>query len=998
MANENATKLRFVNDSKEFGEEVSSEHFGGVFVGFRNLDRFSSIADASGLNFIRWPGGAAGEQAGWYGLEFENLVETESPKSGLSEVAAYSVEQGATLSIVIPTGEYANDLDRAGEDIQNFLENLADGVLGTLPDRLIFEIGNEYYAIPEFIEDPSLYGEVASAFVDQINAFRVENPGAFGQTVLETAIQMGKFEADNDAIISALDENLFEAIDHLVLHRYPWGLDDANSMVDHYKTAIEAWTNAGVASDISILMSEWNVASWTRNEARDTFIELQAEQFGINVALSEVDLDTRSNAEFETFWQHGTIRAPSGEVIDTKFGISKRDYGLAQASGLLEVFSAGLEVGVDVASLYGVDTPYAGSIGFGNQQFVGAEMLRLMSESLPGTRRLNIDVENQRDDQLNVWAFAADDRAVFYFSIDELDPDGGPVSMNIDLSELGYDVANSSIRTLTSTLSNTWMSDHNVVDNPNVDETPEGRLFEKGVISESEPILVDRNLVLSFPVSFLVIEVTIPLDTDENGASDPDTTEEHALANTFIFGSEEDDIIYGTNNSDILQGFGGNDIITGGDSDDVFVLDANPDSRDVIQDYSGALLDLESGTVTGDALLVQGTTEIQMQISGSDVHFSGAIIRNATSGNLMVSFLNSVTDVDRWDTAFLSRSEIASEQLVTKIFDLDGNDNFSEVDLTFASNGSISELSILNDDGSKSLISFDRMNEHDWDRREELLNSTGQVLETSELDDAGGTTKTFFDPALSRTWESFMRRFDSEEELTEQFVTYDAGHSQRMIYDTSFAEAWQTIREDRNSTGELYDKRVTYDDGVELRTILDVDQNQSWSTIQEIRDADGLLFDKRFHYDTGTSQRIILDVENENPWELIVELRKADGILFDKRTTHDDGSQTRLVFDVQGETWETIRENIESNGRLLDKITTHDSGYSTRLIIDSENAHVWSQIVETRNPDGAMIKKSTSYDDDQLQILLFDVGEESDWDIHSRIYNGDGDITSEQFE
>lgn len=998
MAGESITQLRFTDNSEKFGEEVSFEHFGGVFVGFRKLDRFSDIADASGLNLIRWPGGAAGEQAGWYGLEYENLVEAENPKSGLSEVASYAAEQGATLSIVIPTGEYANDLDRAREDIQHFLEHLADGFLGTLPERLILEIGNEYYAIPEFIEEPHLYGQVASAFVDQINTFKAEHPSAFPQTTLETAIQIGRLEADNDAIINALNENLTDAVDHLVLHRFPWGLDDADNMVDYYKTAIEAWSDAGAASDISILMSEWNVASWTRLEARNTFIELQAEQFGINISLSEADLDSRSHTEFETFWQHGTIVSPSGEVADTKFGLSKRDYGLAQASGLMEVFSAGLEVGVDLASLYGVDTPYAASIAFGNERFVGADMLRLMSESLPGTRRLDIDVDNQRDDQINIWAFASDTKAVFYFSVDELDEESGPLNKKIDLSELGYDAGYASIRTLTSVLRETWMSDHNVVDNHNVDETPEGRLYEQGVVSQVEPVLVGGNLELSFDVSFQIIEVTIPLDLDDGDEAEPVAAHESELIDALIFGSDKDDIIHGTDGDDILQSFGGDDTLIGGDGDDVFILDAQAHGIDEILDYAGVAVDLDSGIISGDALLIQESAGAQIHILGADVALSGAIVRDASSENLMVSFLNYPTEVSHWNTPFLSSAEISSEHLITKIFDLGNNETFSEIEVTFASNGSAREFNVLNDDGSRSVISFDRLNEHEWERHEEIFDQLGQLIERNEHDEAGGTTKTVFDPTFSRDWENFMRHFDSEGELKEQFVTYDQGNSQRSIYDTSSEEFWHFIREDRNSEGELYDKRVVYDSGRELRTILDVDQSNIWSNIQEYRDTNGLLFDKRFNYDNGTSQRIILDVEEEDTWDTIFEFRNADGSLFDKRTIYDDGSQTRFVIDVDGESWETIRENTSSDGELYEKITLHDNGYSTRLIIDSENTHTWSQIVETRNPDGDMLKKSTSYDNKQLQILLFELKEGSDWDVHTRIFNSENEMIYENFE
>ena len=998
MVDKNITHLRLSDHAGEPGELISSQHFGGVYVGYRSIERFESIAEAAGLNLIRWPGGAAGEQADWYGLEFDDLVDSNSPKNGLTEVLAHAVEQGATLSIVIPTAEYSGDLDRARNDIREFVSRLMDGNLGKLPERLIFEIGNEYYAIPEFIAEPHLYGEVANVMVNEIHTFKTENPDLFDQVILETSVQIGKFEEDNSAIIDALTKSTIESIDHLVLHRFSWGLDDADSKVDHYNAAIEMWHKAGTTPDISILMSEWNVASWTRVEARDTFIDLQIAQFGVEYSPQDIDLEARSNAGFEKFWQYGTIVSPSGETLDTKFGLSKRDYGLAQASALIEIFSAGLEVGVDIASLYGVDTPYAGSIAFGGTRFVTSDMLKMMSERLPGTKKLNLDVDNQRDEVMNVWGFAAADRVVFYFSVDEIETAGGDFSTRIDLSELGYEVENASIRTLKSVLGETWMLDYQVPDNSEVDETPEGRLYEQGTMSIIEPVLSDGSLELTFEVPFQIIEVTIPLNHGEGGSVSSGSYVGHLEIDNFIFESMDSDVVTGTEENDLLNGSGNSNYYIGGSGEDVFVLDASSQVQNTILDYSGAIVDFELGEVAGDIVILQSVTQAHPEISGTDVEISGSIITGAASGNLMISYLNHKLDQVNWIVNPELNSDILSEHSVTKIYDLNDNESFSEIEVELDSAGNFSRFLVLNDDKTKQVISFDRTNNKDWFRHEETLSATDQVLGVSFHGHGGDIVTTVYDPNLVHTWESLMQRFDGKGEMVERLLVYDLGHSHRTIKDTVSDKIWETIREYRNTADRLYDKRVLYDNGYELRTVLDTAENNNWSSIQEFRDVNGYLFDKRFNYDDMTSQRIVLDVDDERKWDSIFELRSADGSLYDKRTNFDDGSRLRLIFDVDGQEWKTIREETTSSGNIHEKITTLHNGNSTRLIIDTESIHDWSQILENRNPEGELLKKSTSYGDGKLQILLFDTEGVNDWDVHSRIYDSDGVVISEQFD
>jgi len=466
-----------------------------------------------------------------------------------------------------------------------------------------------------------------------------------------------------------------------------------------------------------------------------------------------------------------------------------------------------------------------------------------------------------------------------------------------------------------------------------------------------------------------------------------------------LLGHGANDALFGFDGDDLIFGGAGEDTLTGGQGQDTFVFDADDPDADTVTDYEGASVDLLSGQLSGDAVFIQNMSSFDMQIIGTDVHLSGDVIQNATSGNLLVAYLNGTSDIASWSRAALSGIGTAASTLIATLFDLDGNEAFDQIQLSFDTAGNTTTLTALNDDGSQTITSFDVSEAESWGRQVEELNNQGQRTQLDQSLDNGGTVEASYDPENTRSWNSFTREFDESSELSEQMVVYDDGTSRRLINDTDEANVWQQIIEDRNSGGALDDKRVVYDNGSELRTILDVDETNTWDSVEEFRDAGGALYDKRFNYDDGTSQRLIFDTEGTEVWDNIVEFRDDAGALQDKRTNYDNGTQLRLILDPNDTaSWETIRELSNAEGNMYDKLTTGDTGASTRVILDTESAANWDMIVENRNADGDMFKKTTTYDNTNYQLLLFDVDDVESWDVHTRVFNSDDVLISESFE
>lgn len=641
---------------------VTDEHFGGIYTGYRNFGRYDTAAEEIGLTTIRWPGGAAAENASWFGLEFENLVDPNRNKEGLREMAARAIEDGLPLNIILPTNEYAGDAARFKTDLRALLERMDDGTLGPKPPEITFEIGNEYYAASNFKNDPGAYGEIVSATAQVFREFKEDNPNSFNDIDINLAAQIGKEIDENDAILSSLSPDDIAQIDTLIFHRFAWGMDDARAREERVETSLAAWIEAGIDPDYEAYMSGWNVASWTRNEALNKYEDEMALVFGENVDRTLINLDARNHVGFETFWQTGQVTSQGGVVVATKWGLANRDYGLAQAAAMIELFKMGLDLGVDAAAIYGVDTPYAAHLSWGGEVFVGGAMMSMLSESLVGTWTIETNAANQRDGEINLHAFEDDDRVVLYLSADAFEAGVTSLEAQLDLSALGYDFTGLSARSLTSELDENWMETFGIVDNAAIDETPEGALYATGVIAEADVGFEHDTISFEFTQSYEVIEVILTKSASLTlvGTSQADE----------LTGGLEDDVLDGNEGDDLLDGgLGGDDILTGGEGQDSFVF-TKESGIDTVTDFAAGedILDLRAITADIDFLNVAMGDEQKFRIGsvGDDGWIKGTLLFEQAGSDVMIRLLSDGANGSRdvlEDIAVLSNLSVAQLSL-----------------------------------------------------------------------------------------------------------------------------------------------------------------------------------------------------------------------------------------------------------------------------------------------------------------------------------------------
>lgn len=466
---------------------ITLGNFGYNYTGFKSFSRFASQMADSRVGLISWPGGSLAEnQPANYGLNYPDLW-NGNIDFGLDRLFDEAAKFGAGVSIVLPTKRYMDQPQALQSELNGFLDRLLAGSLGPLPDRLIFEVGSEYYAtFGTGAENAAIYGRIAEQMVGTITdalSDPTRNPGGAD---IEIAVQAGRTLDEDAAIRGELGPDTLRNVDMLIYHRfapYATGIDRSidvlDQAVDDWQVAMEA---AGGARP-TIFMSSYNVASYTRAEALRDYVDDQA-ALGNVIDPNSIDTDARTDDGFENYWQAA---------------LTKRHYGIEQTRVLLELQSHVGSIGMGAASAYGTDMQHPARLTWTStdgdgHDFVGQDILDMMQESTLGTRILKVSIQNdQEKENLWVYGYENNDKLVAFVAWHNLAP--GPLKIDVPgLTSGTYKAVWS--EGLHAEVRPDWKQEFGIPDNPNVDETPESLSFAEGVRTSPPMRLQDGSLFL----------------------------------------------------------------------------------------------------------------------------------------------------------------------------------------------------------------------------------------------------------------------------------------------------------------------------------------------------------------------------------------------------------------------------------------------------------------------------------------------------------------------
>ncbi|MGI9391196.1 MAG: hypothetical protein ACR2O1_14155 [Boseongicola sp.] len=464
-------------------EPLSQLAFGARYTSYRNFDRFLDQTDDANLGLIVWPGGTLAEtRDDRFGFEYDGLYNPDTGKPSITEMMQTAIDEDAALSIVLPTARYADDPDAVVAELRAFLFDLLSGDLGTLPDTLIFEIGSEYYAnFSGGIVDgaASQYGAVAEVIVSEI-ADALGDPAInLFEADIDIAVQLGKTLEDDAAIRAELSTQSIQHTDMVIHHRFAYAAEGIDPRIEELEAILDGWSAAAQGADPDLFVSAWNTVTLTRVGVLQDFIADEAAA-GRIVAAEDVDLVGRTTTAFENYWQ-----AQLSEV----------SYGQEHAAYILESFSSYAEAGMDAGAVYGVDLIHPGRLSFmgddlTHYDFSGAEMIKMIYESVGNTHVLSSDADYSQDDPVTTYAFENDDKLIVFLA----SGDSGAGDVELQIEGIGDTYKGVWGDRLSSETSADWMAMFGVPDNPDVDESAEAETYAVGA-REAASIQQDEDSV-----------------------------------------------------------------------------------------------------------------------------------------------------------------------------------------------------------------------------------------------------------------------------------------------------------------------------------------------------------------------------------------------------------------------------------------------------------------------------------------------------------------------
>lgn len=474
---------------------TTAESFGTRYNAFRNFDDFEDQVDDTSLGMIVWPGGTLSEvNNGIYGFQHEGLFDPNASanRPDLEDIFSFAASKSMAVSIILPTAIYQDDPEALQAGATRFLEDVYSGKFGPLPDKLIIEVGNEYYDVfngsgASQVQD---YGAVVNSYAEVISD--VEARFAVNPDQVRYSVQLGKGEAENDALLEVLSDDALLMTDMLSHHRFVFVPNGAGKQVADVEEGLSDWTDAieDLGGDApNVYLSAYNTASLTRKEASQEYLRDNPGE--------DTDLTGRSNLAFEQFYQDK---------------LEVRAHGLEQGENLLQIFSEYQPLGVEAAGTYGWDTLHAARsslVGTDGEPYVfaGGATQDMMAESLIGTQALDWFQENDHraDDEVSLYGFDSADKLVIFMAAPEFE--GDELATSLSMAGLGQTV---SVRgeSLTAQTPDNWHSLFDIPVTPGVDQSPEAETFAVASQEAFTPQVVGDDIQVTFTQPGEIVRLT----------------------------------------------------------------------------------------------------------------------------------------------------------------------------------------------------------------------------------------------------------------------------------------------------------------------------------------------------------------------------------------------------------------------------------------------------------------------------------------------------------
>ncbi len=498
---QSTNKIEFSYESEftpdSLSKVITEDHFGTRYTAFKNIDRFLDQTSEFDGGLIVWPGGSLAERSSEkYGLEYDGMWNSEDfpDRPDLYEMLQISADLGKTLSIVLPTSRYSEDPDEMVDGLWDLFESiLLDFGSENLPRKVIFEVGNEYYA--NFLGSNEIvkaenYGKIANIIGETVS----DIDHSFGglSNSLQFSFQAGRTSEAMQAIIEQLSSTSLAQVDMISHHRFSPRLDAVTKSIPDLENSLIQWQQAVGDDDLAVFLSAYNISSLARPESYLDYLK-SIGQVGEN---QQHEIAFRSNTDFEKFYQNQ---------------LDARSVGIQHAEVILKLFSEYSALGLEAASVYGWDLIHGGRSSFNDADgeshvFAAGVIQDMMAESLIGTSQRDVefgfeddpyhDLVNSYNSSTSIYQYENDDKAVIFLTSTNV-VDDEVLALNID------DFPSSANKIWVEKMSleshEGWMEDFGIIDNLDVEESAEEKSYASVIRETITPEFSDGYIILPIP-------------------------------------------------------------------------------------------------------------------------------------------------------------------------------------------------------------------------------------------------------------------------------------------------------------------------------------------------------------------------------------------------------------------------------------------------------------------------------------------------------------------
>ncbi|MFP4569618.1 type I secretion protein [Rhodosalinus sp.] len=426
---------------------IPTELFGGNILATRDGvdedDTYPVIADALGVEHIRYPGGALTET--YFDIANPDNDRVTDVVTGetldflpMSEFMGWAEDTGRSVTLVLPTRtQLSDETDDNGErfaavdeqELRGFLRDTLDGAYGD-PQLQAIEIGNEYWGSGEM--SSTEYGRVASEMARIVDEELTAHPRADRFAETDILVQSGKNFGTAD--LQPQYETLGDTRDILDAIEEDYGVT-LDTETYAFLNGEVAWPRVADA----LIQSEFDETEGAAIDGIVTHLysKAPANENSRYFELDTIDLTWQEDRPDLDTWVTEWNRSDSTALYERG-----EDYGLDQAHELLNVVEAMGLANVEAAHVWPLQQNTANTLGgeVGEDELTPAGALFAeMQAALPGTRAVDLNADSREtetsDGNVDVHMFAAPDRMVMYLA----NTSDAPESTDVDLSNLVTD-------------------------------------------------------------------------------------------------------------------------------------------------------------------------------------------------------------------------------------------------------------------------------------------------------------------------------------------------------------------------------------------------------------------------------------------------------------------------------------------------------------------------------------------------------------------------------